>query len=108
MIVPFGHVVVLSGVLFALGMFCSLARRNLILILLGVEIMLNAAALLLVAGSLRWQQLEGQAFVLMVLAVAAAEVSVGLAMVVAAQRRTGSVDPAPEGPQGAEPGGGQP
>lgn len=101
MIVPFGHVVFLAGVLFALGMFCSLARRNLLLILLGVEIMLNAGALLLVAGSLRWGQLEGQAFVLMVLAVAAAEVSVGLAMVVSAYRRTGAIDPAPEDLQGS-------
>ncbi len=94
MIVPFGHVLMLAGVLFTLGMFCAVARRNLIMIVLGVEIMLNAASLLFVVGALHWGQLEGQAIVLFVLAVAATEVSVGLAIIVYAFRRTGSFDPA--------------
>ncbi|UCD83020.1 MAG: NADH-quinone oxidoreductase subunit NuoK [Desulfobacterales bacterium] len=91
--VPFGHVLLLAGILFLMGMFCAVARRNLIMIVLGVEIMLNAASIVFVAAALRWQQLEGQVFVLFIFAVAAAEVSVGLALIVWAYRRTGSVDP---------------
>ena len=93
MIVPFGHVLVLAGILFSLGIFCVVARRNLIMIVLGVEIMLNAAAIAFVGSTAHWQDLEGQVFVLFILAVAATEVSVGLAMIVYAFRRTGSFDP---------------
>jgi NADH-quinone oxidoreductase subunit K len=92
-IVPFHHVMLLSSMLFFMGLFCTLARKNLIMILLGVEIMLNAGALAFVGAALRWQQVEGQAIVLFVLAVAATEVSVGLALIVSIYRRTGSVDP---------------
>jgi NADH-quinone oxidoreductase subunit K len=93
MSVPFGHVLILAGLLFLMGVLCAVARRNLIMILLGVEIMLNAAAIAFVGAALRWQTMEGQVFVLFILAVAAAEVSVGLALIVNAHRRTGSVDP---------------
>jgi NADH-quinone oxidoreductase subunit K len=92
MIVPFGHVLLLAGLLFVLGMVCVVARRNLVMILLGVEIMLNAAAIALVGASLRWQAMEGQVLVLFILAVAAAEVSVGLALIVNAHRRSGRLD----------------
>ncbi len=93
MIVPFSHVLLFAGILFLMGMFCAVARRNLIMIVLGVEIMLNAAAIVFVAAALRWQHLEGQVFVLFILAVAATEVSVGLALIVYGYRRTGSFDP---------------
>ena len=93
MIVPFSHVLVLAGLLFLMGIFCVVVRRSLIMILLGVEVMLNAAAIILVGASLLWQNLDGQAIVLFVFAIAAAEVSVGLALIVWAYRRTGSVDP---------------
>jgi NADH-quinone oxidoreductase subunit K len=93
MIVPFGHVLLLAGTLFLMGMFCAVARRNLIMIVLGVEIMLNAASITFVGAALRWQNLEGQIFVLFILAVAATEVSIGLALIVYAYRRTGSFDP---------------
>jgi NADH-quinone oxidoreductase subunit K len=94
MIVAFSHVLMLAGILFLLGMFCAVTRRNLIMIVLGVEIMLNAASIAFVGGSVHWQSLEGQSFVLFILAVAATEVSVGLAIIVYAFRRTGSFDPA--------------
>jgi NADH-quinone oxidoreductase subunit K len=74
-------------------MFCAVARRNLIMIVLGIEIMLNAASIAFVGAALRWQDLDGQAFVLFILAVAATEVSVGLAIIVYGFRRTGSFDP---------------
>ncbi|MEJ2155130.1 MAG: NADH-quinone oxidoreductase subunit K [Desulfobacteraceae bacterium] len=68
MIVPFQHVLLLSALLFLLGMFCALTRRNLIMILLGVEIMLNAASMTFIGAALRWQQMEGQAMVIFILA----------------------------------------
>ena len=71
MIVPLNHILLLSGLLFALGMFCILARRNLIMMLLGIEIMLNAAAVAFVGASLHCQQMEGQAMVIFILAIAA-------------------------------------
>lgn len=93
MIVLYGHVFALAGLLFLLGLFCFLTRRNLIMILLGVEIMLNAAAILFIGSALRWQQMEGQVFVLFILAIAAVEVSIGLALIVCLSHRSGSVDP---------------
>jgi len=94
MIVPFSHVIFFAGILFLMGILCAVARRNLIMIVLGVEIMLNAASIIFVAAALRWMQLEGQVFVLFIVAVAATEVSIGLALIVCAYRRTGSFDPA--------------
>jgi NADH-quinone oxidoreductase subunit K len=91
MIVPYSHVLILAALLFLMGAACAASRRNLIMILVGVEVMLNAAALAFVAASLRWQHLDGQAFVIFIFAVAASEVAVGLALIVQAQRRTGSV-----------------
>jgi NADH-quinone oxidoreductase subunit K len=93
MIVPFGHVFLLAGVIFTMGLICLLAHRNLIMTLVGVEVMMNAAAIGFVGASLRWQLMEGQVFILFILAVAAAEVSVGLGLVISAYRRTGSIDP---------------
>jgi NADH-quinone oxidoreductase subunit K len=93
MIVPFSHILVFAGILFLMGIFCTVARRNLIMIILGVEIMLNAASIIFVGAALRWMNLEGQVFVLFIFAVAATEVSVGLALIVYAYRRTGSFDP---------------
>ncbi|MGB5987191.1 MAG: NADH-quinone oxidoreductase subunit NuoK [Desulfobacterales bacterium] len=93
MIVPFSHVMALSGILFLLGMLASLASRNLIMMLLGIEIMLNASAVAFVGAALRWHTLESHAMVIFIITVAAAEVSVGLAMIIASHRRTGSLDP---------------
>lgn len=92
MIVPYSHALLLAVILFGLGAVCAVARRNLIMILIGVEVMLNAAGLALVAASLRWGRLDGQAFVLFIFAVAASGVAVGLALIVYLQRRTGSAD----------------
>jgi NADH-quinone oxidoreductase subunit K len=92
MIVPFHHVIILAGILFFMGAVCAAARRNLIMILIGVEIMLNAAGLAFVGASLKWQHLEGQIFVVFIMAVAAAEVCIGLALIVCLQRRTGTVN----------------
>lgn len=92
MIVSYGEVLFLSVCLFFLGMICAATRRNLIMILIGVEIMLNAAGIAFVGAALRWRSLDGQAFVLFLMAVAAAEVAVGLALVVYAHRHTGTIN----------------
>ena len=94
MIAPFSHVLILAGILFLMGVFCAVVRRNLIMIVLGIEIMLNAASIIFVAAALRWLHFEGQVFVLFIFAVAATEVSIGLALIVFGYRRTGSFDPA--------------
>jgi NADH-quinone oxidoreductase subunit K len=91
MMARYGDVLLLAGLLFLTGAVCAVARRNLVMILIGVEIMLNAAGLAFVAASLKWQLLDGQAFVLFIFAVAASEVAVGLALIVYSHRRTGSV-----------------
>ena len=93
MIVPFVHVFILAGLIFSMGLVCLVAHRNLIMTLVAVEVMMNGAAIAFVAASLRWRLMEGQAFMLFILAVAAIEVSVGLALVVNVFRRTGSLDP---------------
>ena len=92
MIVPYGNVLLLAIILFLLGAVCSVARRNLLMILIGVEIMLNAAGLAFVGASLKWQLLDGQVFVLFIFAAAASEVAIGLALIISSQRRTGSVN----------------
>ncbi len=93
MIVPYNHLLVLAGILFLMGMFCTVTRRNLIMILLGLEIMLNAAAIAFVGAALHWQHLVGQVMAIFILAIAAAEVSIGLALIVCAYRRMETVDP---------------
>jgi len=92
MIVPLEHVLYLSAILFLLGLGCVLARRNLIMILIGVEIMLNAVGLTLVGASAFWQQIDGQIMVIFLMAMTSAEVSISLAMVVYLNRRKGTVD----------------
>ena len=90
MIVPFGNVLILAGLLFLLGAVCAVARRELLMILIGIEIMLNGATLAFVAAALHWGLADGQIFALFVIGVAAAEVAVGLALIVAARQRTGT------------------
>jgi NADH-quinone oxidoreductase subunit K len=82
----------LSGILFVLGMTGLLARRNVIFQLMSIEIMLNAAGLAFVVAGSRWNQPDGQVMFLFILAMAAAEVSVGLAMLLQIRRRFRSLD----------------
>jgi NADH-quinone oxidoreductase subunit K len=71
----------LAGILFALGLLGLLVRRNIIFVLLSIEIMLNAAGLAFVVAGSHWGQPDGQIMFIFILAMAAAEVSVGLALV---------------------------
>ena len=80
--VPTGYYLSLSGLLFALGIVGVLTRRNAILIFMSVELMLNSANLAFVAFARQFMDLSGQIFVFFVMTVAAAEVAVGLALIV--------------------------
>lgn len=81
----------LSSALFTIGAFGVLIRKNLIVMFMCVELMLNAVNLAFVAFSRMWGQLDGQLFVFFVMAVAAAEAAVGLAIVVAVFRNYRSI-----------------
>lgn len=83
---------ILAGMLFALGMTGLLVRRNVVFQLMSIEIMLNAAGLAFVVAGARWSQPDGQVMFLLILAMAAAEVSVGLAIVLLIYRRLHSLD----------------
>jgi NADH-quinone oxidoreductase subunit K len=84
--------VMLSAVLFTLGVMGVLLKRNAILIFMSVELMLNSANLALVAFARQWGQVEGHLFVFFVITVAAAEVAVGLALIVAIFRTKQSIN----------------
>ncbi|MCL4686687.1 NADH-quinone oxidoreductase subunit NuoK [Myxococcota bacterium] len=90
--VPLEHVIGLSGLLFVIGTIGALTRRNLIVILMSIELMLNAANLAFVGFARAWGQHDGHIFVLMVIVVAACEVAVGLGIVVALFRNRESVN----------------
>lgn len=86
------HVWVLAIVLFALGVAGVLARRNFVFMLMSVEIMLNAAGLAFVGAGARWGQADGQVLFILILTLAAAEVSVGLALILQWFSDSASVD----------------
>lgn len=90
--VPMSYGLILGGVLFALGLVALLTRRNLLFILIALEIMLNGAGVAFIAAGARWVQPDGQIMFLFILAAAAAEVSVGLALLLRFYRRHGSLD----------------
>jgi NADH-quinone oxidoreductase subunit K len=90
--IPAAHYLVVAGALFAIGLFGLLLRRNVLLILLSIELMLNAANLVLVTGSAVHGNLEGQVTAFFVMVIAAAEVAIGLAIAVLLFRYHESVD----------------
>jgi NADH-quinone oxidoreductase subunit K len=93
MIVPLVHVIILAVILFSLGLVCVLVwRTNLIMLLIGIEIMLNAAMLVFVGASAQWGRADGQVFALMIMAITSAEVSLALALVVYLHRRRKTVN----------------
>ncbi|KXS54209.1 MAG: NADH-quinone oxidoreductase subunit K [Marinobacter sp. T13-3] len=80
--IPMEHGLVLAAILFALGLTGLMLRRNMLFVLMSLEIMLNAAALAFVVGATAWNQPDGQAMFLMVITLAAAEAAVGLALMI--------------------------
>jgi len=81
-----------ATVLFSLGLVGVMVRRNLLFVLLSLEVMLNAGALAFVIAGAHWGHPDGQVMVLLVLAVAAAEAAVGLAIVLQLHRRLSTLD----------------
>ena len=90
--IPLNAVLSVAGTLFAIGLAGLLVRRNLIFMLISVEVMLNAAGLAFVAAGSRWGSPDGQIMFLLILTMAAAEVSVGLALVILLHQRFRTLD----------------
>ena len=90
---PLEYYLVLSAIVFAIGVVGVLARRNLIIILMSIELMLNAVNLTFVAFSRHLGSMEGQVAVFFVMAVAAAEAVIGLAIIISVFRHRQSLDP---------------
>ena len=90
--VPMQYALLLAALLFALGLVGVLARRNLIFMLMSIEIMLNAAGLAFVVAGSRWGQADGQIMFILILTLSAAEVSVGLALILKLYRRLQTLD----------------
>ena len=90
--VPLNHYILLSAIIFAIGVMGVLIRRNAIVIFMSIELMLNSVNLLLTAFSVYRGDASGQVFVFFIMALAAAEVAVGLAIIVMIYRNTNSVD----------------
>jgi len=92
-VIPLSHYLIVSALIFAIGTAGVFLRRNLITILLSIEIMLNAVNLTFVAFARQSGSLDGQIIVLFVMAVAAAEAAVGLAIVIGLYRHRESLNP---------------
>ncbi|WP_121245509.1 NADH-quinone oxidoreductase subunit NuoK [Mucilaginibacter phyllosphaerae] len=90
--VPLNHYILLSTIIFSIGVMGVLLRRNAIVIFMSVELMLNSVNLLLTAFSVYRGDASGQVFVFFIMALAAAEVAVGLAIIVMIYRNTNSID----------------
>ncbi len=90
--IPTEHGLILAGILFSLGLIGVIVRRNMVFLLLSVEIMLNAAGLAFVAAGSRWGGPDGQIMFLLILTLSAAEASVGLALLLNLYRTYKSLD----------------
>jgi NADH-quinone oxidoreductase subunit K len=90
--IPMEYGLTLAGILFAFGLAGVLMRRNVIFILMSIEIMLNAAGLAFVVAGSKWHQADGQIMFIFILTMAAAEVSVGLALVLRFYHRFKTLD----------------
>ena len=90
--IPVTHVLAVAAVLFVLGVAGVLIRRNVVFMLMSLEVVLNSAGLAFVAAGQHWGQPDGQVFFILILTLAAAEVSVGLALILQMFKRFGTLD----------------
>ena len=90
--VPVEHVLMLAAALFLLGLMGVLVRRNIIFLLMSLEIMMNASGLAFIAAGARWGEPDGQIMFMLILALAAAEVAVALGIVLQVSRRFETLD----------------
>lgn len=91
-VIPMEHGLILAAILFVLGIIGVLTRRNLVFVLLSLEIILNATALAFVVAGSRWGESDGQIMFLMIISLAAAEVAVGLGLVLQLFHRYKTLD----------------
>lgn len=90
--IPLEHGLALAGVLFCLGLVGLMVRRNILFVLMSLEIMMNAAGLAFIVAGSRWAQADGQVMFILVITLAAAEAAVGLAMLLQLYRRFHTLD----------------
>ena len=90
--IPIAHGLILAGILFSLGLIGVLTRRNIVFVLMSLEIMLNACGLAFIVAGSRWSHPDGQIMFILILTLAAAEVAVGLSLIIQLYRRYQTVD----------------
>ena len=90
--IPMEHGLALAGVLFGLGLLGVMVRRNILFVLMSLEIMMNACALAFIVAGSRWVQADGQVMFIMVITLAAAEAAIGLAILLQLYRRFHTLD----------------
>ncbi len=90
--IPLEHVLILASVLFTIGFVGVIVRKNTLYILMSLEIMLNAVGIAFIGAGSVWQTADGQVMFILILTLAAAEVAIGLALLVRMQQRFKSLD----------------
>ena len=90
--IPLEHGLALAAVLFSLGLIGLMVRRNILFVLMSLEVMMNATALAFVVAGSRWVQADGQVMFILVITLAAAEASIGLAILLQLYRRFNTLD----------------
>ncbi|MBU1333060.1 MAG: NADH-quinone oxidoreductase subunit NuoK [Gammaproteobacteria bacterium] len=90
--IPMEHGLALAAVLFSLGLVGLMVRRNILFVLMSLEVMMNAAALAFVVAGARWGTADGQVMFILVITLAAAEASIGLAILLQLYRRFNTLD----------------
>ena len=91
-VIPIEHGLILSSILFAIGLIGVLTRRNFVFVLMSLEIMLNASALAFIVAGSRWGEADGQIMFIMILTLAAAEVAIGLGLIIQMFRQFKTID----------------
>ena len=91
-VIPIEQCLILSSILFAIGLIGVLTRRNIVFVLMSLEIMLNASALAFIVAGSRWGEADGQIMFIMILTLAAAEVAIGLGLIIQMFRQFKTID----------------
>lgn len=90
--IPLSHILILASLLFVIGFIGVITRKNTLFILMSLEVMLNAVGVAFIGAGSAWQQADGQVMFILILTLAAAEVALGLALLIQMQRRFKSLD----------------
>lgn len=91
-VIPLSHILILASILFVIGFVGVITRKNTLFILMSLEVMLNAVGVAFIGAGSAWQQADGQVMFILILTLAAAEVALGLALLIQMQRRFKSLD----------------